>query len=408
MAAYRTTLQLLTVFCAAMVVCSASVQEAAPPEVKPGYEELFEAGRLLKSCPALDAATEPGATLFQKRMALSDKSVVRAFDLLRAWLERGVLPPGLVIDASSDGLTPALSGIRALARALYVKEYVLLADGRVREAIDVTRDGLRLAHSIQSHNLVAWLSGQAIQAIVVKGLSTHLEELSARDCDYLSQLAQDWTSSPDTLSLALERERQGTLLELRKAFADKGREGLRQLAQELQGEEDAGPNIAAQIEALPTRAVQELLAQTEAQINATFRKLQIMLRTPYWERGSLALPTEESAEPGARLAAQFTRLLLPVFEQVLDRQTRQQAVERLLGCHAVILRYRWEHDRLPVSLAELKLGEWALDPFNGQPFVYKPSGTTYRLESIGPMARDDNSRPVSGQHVPVTLTFGGR
>lgn len=50
----------------------------------------------------------------------------------------------------------------------------------------------------------------------------------------------------------------------------------------------------------------------------------------------------------------------------------------------------------------------ALDPFNGQPFVYKTEREGYKLESIGPVARDENNRPASGQRVPVTLTFGGR
>lgn len=117
MAALHKAFRLLTVFCAAMVVCPTLAQEAAPPKVAPEYAELFEAGRLLKSNPALDAATQSNATLFQKRMALSDKSVVRAFDLLHAWLEKGGVPFPTGADARGSDLTPALSGIRARAGA---------------------------------------------------------------------------------------------------------------------------------------------------------------------------------------------------------------------------------------------------------------------------------------------------
>ena len=61
----------------------------------------------------------------------------------------------------------------------------------------------------------------------------------------------------------------------------------------------------------------------------------------------------------------------------------EEARLRLLAIHAAILRYRWERDQVPASLADLNLGDLAIDPFTGQPLTYEPLGRKYRLASAG-------------------------
>ena len=64
-------------------------------------------------------------------------------------------------------------------------------------------------------------------------------------------------------------------------------------------------------------------------------------------------------EADGTLAGRFASWMTPAMGKIGDAYAREQARVRVLACHAAILRYRWEHDRLPPSLDVLKLGELA-------------------------------------------------
>ena len=69
-------------------------------------------------------------------------------------------------------------------------------------------------------------------------------------------------------------------------------------------------------------------------------------------------------------------------------------------------RYRWERDRLPDSLADLRLGDLLLtDPYTGRPLLYARTGeTTYTLSSAGPPQRDPaTGNTVGSERTPITL-----
>jgi hypothetical protein len=77
---------------------------------------------------------------------------------------------------------------------------------------------------------------------------------------------------------------------------------------------------------------------------------------------------------------------------------------QLFGVHAAIRRFRWEQDRLPEGLEELRLGDLATDPFTGKGLLYRRTGRiTYTLSSVGPPKRDALRNTVPDQRVPVTL-----
>jgi hypothetical protein len=79
---------------------------------------------------------------------------------------------------------------------------------------------------------------------------------------------------------------------------------------------------------------------------------------------------------------------------------------RLLACHCAIRRHKWEHERLPASLAVLNLREMAVDPFTGQPLKYQLQGASYRLTSAGPTAPADDPQAVDGRR-PVSIVPEG-
>ncbi len=390
-----------------IVFCSiACAQDQPPPKVDPAYELLYQAGELVKADQALDTAEATAATLTQKRMAISDKPVVQAFDLMHRWLDTPAAP---TTPLDLDTPLPMLQGARALSRALVLKHYVLMADGRIPEAIETMRDGLRLAYALEDHSLIGWLVGRAINAMVARELTEHLDQLSAPDCDRLFRLAQAWAAAPDPLPTALEREREAEVAELRKSFDKDFRTLIQEGHTDSNGVMDAdGVRMTAQADVFGTQsqeARKALLARVEAGIDATFRSAQLSLRTPYWEQPQ---PNEalDAAQPGADFGSQLTRLITPTLSVITDRYTQQQAAARLLGCHAALRRYKWENGRYPAALEQLKIGDMITDPFNGKPFDYKVSGAEYQLQSLGPLARDNNNQVVPGQHVPFTLTPG--
>jgi hypothetical protein len=96
---------------------------------------------------------------------------------------------------------------------------------------------------------------------------------------------------------------------------------------------------------------------------------------------------------------------VPTFTGVGTAYAREQARVRLLACHAAVLRYRWEHNQVPRTLAELRLGELATDPFTGQPLEYEGTGRRYRLVSVGPEAPADDPKAIGGR-VPVSIVPG--
>jgi hypothetical protein len=334
-----------------------------------GYEEIVAAGERAQGNQALAATQEPGATLAMKRQALADPNNVEALRLLRIGLEKPLRSPdaGLGLDAA----LPRFGLLRQLARLLVVEQYVLLADGRTGAALGSLRDGLRVAYLIKGERIIGGLVGVAMESILLNGMAGHIEQLSAPDCDRLVALAKERLAAPDPMAAALEAERAYTLA----------------MMEQLRRQPSGPTEPDAQIEADPG-AVAAFAERFAAVINLHFTERIVALRLPPWKRRE-PKPIEDGS-PEGRVA----RMLLPVTAQAMTSFTRSQARMQLLGVHAALRRFRWEHERLPDSLAELRLGDLAVDPFTGQSLVYRRTGpTAYELSSAG----------APGEQKPITI-----
>ncbi len=64
---------------------------------------------------------------------------------------------------------------------------------------------------------------------------------------------------------------------------------------------------------------------------------------------------------------------------------------------------RWEHLAVPAALAELRLGDLAVDRFTGALFQYEARGARYRLSSVGAPTTENDPQAVNGRR-PVTIT----
>ncbi|MEP6755663.1 MAG: hypothetical protein ABJA67_09195 [Chthonomonadales bacterium] len=311
------------------------------PTGKNGLEEIIMAGDLLASSQAMKdfelMPTKP--TLFEKRTILSDARVSRAITLYRSGLRKKLVMPKPADENAFQGY----AYLRRMARLMTVDSYVLLADGRTNLAIDDVVGMLELSLTVQTDRLIGGLVGIAIDAITLKSIVQHMDQMSEFDCKRLMAVAKDWLSAPDPSLKAFAVEREGFMKELEtiikaypKADADKARE------------------------------------------YATMRSAQIMehLSKPYV--GRQPLPALEAKGAGMELVAALDSL--SVLDQSFSKFAMDRAKVQELGVHAAIRKWKWDHDQLPDSLAQLDLGTMIIDPVNGTQMIYKKkSDNTYEL-----------------------------
>ena len=102
-------------------------------------------------------------------------------------------------------------------------------------------------------------------------------------------------------------------------------------------------------------------------------------------------------------AGQLAATMIVPLGSIMDRYLIDRTKVQLLTVHAAIRLFRWENDRLPSSLDELKRGDHSLDPFTGKSLIYVRTGETYELSSAGSKDRDTGDTPSSGSRLPIFL-----
>ena len=373
------------------------------PTGQNGYEELVRAGDILANSQAWnDYEKSQGEdkipTLAMKRRVVADTQVRMALETLRTGLKKPVRSPRTTLD--DETILPELARFRSLARLIGVEIYVQLADGRVPLALDTLAEALKFGYVAQTDTLISSLVSVAIDAIVIRSIADHLDQLSVRDCEKLTALVKDWLALPDPAIPILQLDKKGAATILNKYKSDPiklmkmlepGNTSPDQKERHAQLEQAvaANPNAAS---GLFDQAGQIVAGQYDQAIAG--------LSQPVWQRAPLK-PADKSTQAGllADLLAGEGML-----NSVMDRYAREQAQVQMLGVHAAIRRYLWEYSSLPGGLQELKLGSLIIDPFNGRPFDYKTlEGTKYSLSSVGPIDRNPGPGAPAGQRIPIEI-----
>lgn len=370
------------------------------PTGKNGYEELVMATDVIYLRPDWDELfnnsvgdTLLALTLAERRKLLIDPDMQKCLKLVQSGLSKPVTSPHDKIDEST--IFPEMSGMRRIARILALKIYVELADGKVSTAIDTLTLGLRLGYVIQTDTLIGGLVGITVDSVLVKRMAQHVPQLSVRDCDQLMQLARDWLNLADPTINILVSEKGVALTAMQKF-----RNNPSNLVEAL-GIQEKDPNYksAKAIAASSPQAAAPIFDDATIQVNQTYEQFLTELKKPAWQRQEI--PDMDNKTPAGALAAVF----MPSINIASDRFTQDQVQVQLLGVHAAIRKYRWEHESLPNSLVELKLGPLGIDPFNGKPLEYKRIDEThYDLSSIGPLDRNPTDGK-KGSRKPSSLPF---
>ncbi len=92
------------------------------------------------------------------------------------------------------------------------------------------------------------------------------------------------------------------------------------------------------------------------------------------------------------------RQLKPAVTSLRWSATQNRTTLRLLIADLAVRAFRAEHGTYPQRLAELvpaELDSVPIDPFSGQPLIYRPVDSAYLLYSVGPDGRDDSGTPMA-------------
>ena len=372
-----------------------------------GYEEWVQAGDLIRNNKLLDAAQEPGATLTLKRQVLADISVQQALHLLRQGLGKQVFPLSVppqnvtVFSTYDNAVFSSLSSLRALARLLYIQLYVQFANGHVNEAIDTFAEGLQFGYRIQTNTCANGMTGNTIAVFLLKGVSRHLDQLSEYQCNRVRHVVEAYLERPLSIAAVVANEEQEALRTLEAKRSDPG--SLKQMfitAFNLDGD------FEQYAEAAEKERMNKMMAYLDSQptdlgLTVDLAKSRLQehyetaiqnLKLPEQERKPLPLLSDRS------LIGTLCLLVADAHQtdanSILNSYNRIDAMLRLLGTHAAIRSYRWEHNSLPSTLAELRLQKLGIDPFTGSSLIYKRNGTTYELSSHGPFNHDNHGVPI--------------
>lgn len=333
-----------------------------------GYEEIVMAADLAVAAERRMLLTEPQVTLTDLRSALRDPERIRAIELLRAGLRKPIKHPAR--PDGHDSIFLELSPVRTLARLLAANIRAAFADGRSADALGYLSTGLRLAAALHGQTLVASLVGIAVHAIVLRTYARYLTQLSANDCDRLLEVVRSLRRLPDPVPVTLEAERRYIASVFRNLLRDES--ALREYFGQQGGAAEL-PSFRDQ------RALDAYVSKLLTEINLAFSQRVAEATKPRWLRRDA--PSDGA---GSTAVSAIVAVTLQPIAAAITQFDRARTELQLLGVHAAIRRYSWEHQRLPSSLEELRLGEMTVDPFTGQPLVYRATGKqTYELYSLG-------------------------
>jgi hypothetical protein len=367
------------------------------PTGENGYEDLVAAGDLLerRHNAAFLAAIAPDATLTQKRAALADPDCRHALMLVRTGLRKPMQSPRDPSQMRIDTPAPDVGMLRLIGWLLIVEQYVYLADGRTAAAVDSLRDSLQLGDAIRGEIFMADVVDMEIKTSDMDAFTCHAAQWSCADCDHILQIVRDETAAnPDPDTAAFAATKRVVLLHIDETAARLQNADWETAVQSVYGlgaPEYAGLRTQWRATVADAPAYAALWAQVRQRVSDAYDLA--IAQGPYGRQpvaASVASPVRAASNGEATAAAPSTASLA---DAIVDAITPDPARSRswlgnqstvplrLLGAHAAIRRYRWEHSRLPQTLADVKMSDLTTNPYTGEPLDYVPTadGSGYRL-----------------------------
>ena len=354
-----------------------------------GYEDLVIAGDILQSSKASEHEDEI-LTLAQKRKALQDPDIARALNMVHDAVQKPIFQPRNPNKIDQNTLFPEYGPLRKLSRFIAMKEYVFLADGNTGAAIDTMFDGMKMGRGVQGGTIISGLVGIAIDSIALNPIARRYDQLSTRNCDQILVVVREALEWGGGASETFKTEESANL-KLLESFRDSQKfkdfiaagyfDPLHPTESELTAAAATQP-LRNYIDRNPN-GINALIDKTIPLVKRHFAEVQNSLKQPYFNRKKQTEP-----DPNSSIEALLYSNVIGVFDQVVKKYAQLETMFHLLGTHASIMKYQWNHRQLPESLEALRedrlyAPEIITDPFSGKPLIYKVIGGSYDLHSVG-------------------------
>lgn len=362
-----------------------------------GFDEITRAGKRAREAkihyyPAFEF------TLARKRAYLADPACQDALAIFRQGIVKPIIVPRM--ESFSDTNPGLFSVYTALSHLLAAEITVSFVDKRGDVAVPTVSDGLILAHSIKSNAVMGYLVGSGVDDHALTAAINQREHWSITNCQDLARLAEQWLGVPHPILAALAREQ-----ELSRKAMSRWHEKPEEMVKIMKDQQDLGDLDEAE-EAALSRKMRDYAKILRR--NATVRKRVldecITADNEYHEQVRLLIsdPTKRMA-PTPTIASTsqhpITRFLREnsVWEMTIAANAVESSARfQFLRIHAAIRQFRWENNRLPQTLGEMKLApHLTTDPFTTKPLIYHPdtTGTRYKLASAGALVPGEYGKP---------------
>ena len=281
------------------------------------------------------------------------QTLQQAFEpLLQEYRPYLTQPSVLVLEYTPTPITSELAAFRELARVEVYFARRAFMNRRFAEGVERATTLMQLSNQISNEGMIIhFLTATAMRSLARGALINHLETLE--DAEALQRLLE-WARAEEKRRPALAKIIQ-TEYFLGLAFFQ-----LVFSTYEVYWDDSVSPWWWRY------PVVRQWYARVA--LPEYHQGMQQLMRTaqkPAWERTPADFPQFKQA-----FNAEFLENV-EAFRAVMDIATLEATYSRLLGCVAAIRLHRQRTGRYPDSLAALRLGELAIDPFTGAPFVYK-------------------------------------
>ncbi len=283
---------------------------------------------------------------------------------------------------------PHLAQLRELARLLRMDALVRGQQGDYGEAVEDIVAGMKLAAGTLADEplLISQLVRISMDTIVLQAAQDALPpeaispELARRLIEYAGRIDcrdgfADSFSSEGMIGLDMfEHMRDGTAIP--DLFPD--RSTLEDLGLRLYGSALARPWLNMD---------EEAFAETIGRIGEAWG-------LPYYQAKPLMEQIEREVEDLPRTRV-LSREYLPSLTRAVEAQARNEAQLDLFQMGLSIEQYHARNGAYPTTLDAIASdvgGRVPVDPFTGQPYIYKPSGDSFLLYSVGSNAVDDGGK----------------
>ena len=317
-------------------------------------------------------------------------------------------------------LLPGAQRTREIARGLVLLANRRIADGRIDEAIRISRVIHRIGRlSSNGGTLIEGLVGIAIDGIAFE-LDNRLITAPTISKDSLEKLQSHLEKLPPISSLAakIDLTERYMYLDTTIALARHGPLALSMVADGYATEDS--PVLVSLVKTVSgslidwdlvlkkgnywydeIKRINDIKSFSQRAIEN--EKLEVRLTALRVEVGSPATIAKQILFSGksiseitsAQMGNILVGLLLPTVQAAVTAETRNDARMGIIVTACALQAYHRDHHRYPDSLAALDgvyIDELQVDPFRGKSLTYLPQSNSFLLYSVGPNLRDEGGK----------------